>query len=62
MVYSPSEKALYYFCCKIFPEESNSSFNSEDGFNTWWKLISKISQHESSASHVKNFKLEKAGN
>ena len=55
MVYFPSKKALYCFCCKLFPKESNSNFNYEDGFNTCWKLNSKISQYESSASHVKNF-------
>lgn len=55
MVYSPSKKALYCFCCKLFAEGSNSSFNSVDGFNIWWKLNPKISQHESSAPHVQNF-------
>ena len=55
MVYSPSKKALYCFCCKLFAEGSNSSFNSVDGFNIWWKLNPKISRHESSAPHVQNF-------
>lgn len=55
MVYSPSKEALYCFCCKLFSDRSNSKFNSEDGFNIWWKLNPRISEHESSAAHVRNF-------
>ena len=57
MIYSPSKTSIYCFCCKLFAEEGSckSSFNSPDGFNTWWKLNPKVSQHESNASHVQNF-------
>jgi len=55
MVYSPSKKSVYCFCCKLFSHESFSKFDSDDGFNLWWKLNPKISDHESSPKHIENF-------
>ena len=55
MVYSPSKKSIYCFCCKLFEHLCQSSFNAENGFNKWWKLNPKISQHESSPLHIRSF-------
>lgn len=55
MVYSPSKKSIYCFCCKLFLNHCQSSFNSENGFSKWWKLNPRISQHGSSPLHIRSF-------
>ena len=55
MAYSPSKEALYCFCCRLFSDRDKSKFNSEDGFNMWWKLNPRICEHESSPDHVQSF-------
>ena len=60
MVYSPSKEALYCFCCKLFSDKKKSKLNSEDGFNTWWKLNPKIFEHDSSSDHIQCFTQWKA--
>lgn len=55
MVYSLSKKSIYCFCCKLFDDLCQSSFNKENGFNKWWKLNPKISQHELSPLHIRSF-------
>lgn len=57
MVYSPSKSSLFCFCCKLFGTvtDFSSSFNSENGFNKWWKLNPKLEEHESSAVHIRCF-------
>ncbi|XP_069582652.1 zinc finger MYM-type protein 1-like [Ranitomeya imitator] len=57
LLYSPSKKALYCFCCRLFAdaETSQSNFDSVNGFNTWWKLNPKVYNHESSVAHVECF-------
>ncbi|XP_044765413.1 zinc finger MYM-type protein 1-like [Coccinella septempunctata] len=57
MVYSTEKKSLFCFCCKLFDnndiQATTSSFIT--GFNSWWKLNPKVSDHESSEFHVNNF-------
>ena len=64
MVYSPSKAALYCFCCRLFGTENNpchtSGFQSQNGFNKWWKLNPKLEEHESSTAHIKHFMEWKA--
>lgn len=55
LVYSPSKKAVYCFCCRLFANKSISQFEGKDGFNTWWKLNPKLPDHESSTAHVRCF-------
>lgn len=54
MVYSPIKKSLYCFCCKLFTHhETKQSF--VNGFNSWWKLNPKVSEHENSEGHLSCF-------
>ena len=59
LVYSPRWSCIYCFCCTFFNSQEvkvtiiHSSFNS--GFQKWWKLNPKISQHENSLEHLKAF-------
>lgn len=55
MVYSPSKKSIYCFCCKLFDNLCQAGFNTENGFNKWWKLNPKISQHEVSPLHIRSY-------
>ena len=58
MVYSPKWSCIYCFCCRIFnSQEVQSNHNSfiNGGFQKWWKLNPKISQHENSLEHLKAF-------
>ena len=52
MVYSPLEKKLYCFCCRLFATEEDINKQFVSGFNQWWKLNPKISEHESSSRHL----------
>ncbi|KAF2889738.1 hypothetical protein ILUMI_16435, partial [Ignelater luminosus] len=58
MAYSPSKAPLFCFCCRLFENAHSpnaSKFYTSDEFNTWWKLNPKVSNHESSALHIKIF-------
>ncbi|XP_031333509.1 zinc finger MYM-type protein 5-like [Photinus pyralis] len=56
MVYSPLKQSLYCFCCKLFGNSnSGTNFESEEGFNKWWKLNPKIGDHENSLDHEQSF-------
>lgn len=58
MVYSPISNKLYCFCCRLFAiDKFESSFIS--GFHKWWKLNPKVSDHETSHDHLKNFEVWK---
>lgn len=58
MLYSPSTKKLYCYCCRLFASEGdNHTYKFVSGFCQWWKLNPRISQHESSPEHLSN--LEK---
>lgn len=58
MLYSPSSKKLYCYCCRLFASEGDKSISKfVSGFCQWWKLNPKVSQHESSNEHLSN--LEK---
>lgn len=60
MLYSPSTKKLYCFCCRLFATEGDTKTRMNvfiSGFCQWWKLNPKVSQHESSPEHLSN--LEK---
>ena len=39
----------------MFGETTDSSFSSIDGFSTWWKLNSKVKDHENSVTHQEEF-------
>ena len=51
MCYSPSKKALLCLPCVLFSIDSTSKF-SRDGFQQWWKLNPKVSEHERSSKHL----------
>ena len=59
MVYSHEKKSLFCFCCKLFDKNDNPTTKSSfiTGFNSWWKLNPKVSDHENSELHINN--LEK---
>lgn len=59
MVYSPSKKSLFCFCCKLFNTDEKTADTSKfiTGFQNWWKLNPKVSLHENSDQHLSN--LEK---
>ncbi|CAH2284359.1 zinc finger MYM-type 1-like [Pelobates cultripes] len=54
MVYSPSKQSLFCFCCRLFAVDDKvtgaSSFVT--GFQLWWKLNTKVSDHEASEQHL----------
>lgn len=55
MVYSQEKKMLFCFCCKLFEtKDVNPTMSSFiRGFNSWWKLNPKVSDHENSELHIK---------
>lgn len=58
MAYSPSKASLFCFCCRLFENvnaPNGPQFCSSDGFNTWWKLNPKVSNHESSTLYNQNY-------
>ena len=55
MLYSPQRKALFCFCCRVFGEETDSSFSSIQGISNWWKLNPKVKYQENSATHQEAF-------
>uniref|UniRef100_A0A1B6DAI5 TTF-type domain-containing protein n=1 Tax=Clastoptera arizonana TaxID=38151 RepID=A0A1B6DAI5_9HEMI len=58
MVYSPSKKSLFCFCCCLFYNSEsigNDTSKFISGFQCWWKLNPKVSDHEDSPIHSKNF-------
>ena len=59
MDYSHEKKSLFCFCCKLFDKNDNPTTKSSfiTGFNSWWKLNPKVSDHENSELHINN--LEK---
>ncbi|CAH2296492.1 zinc finger MYM-type 1-like [Pelobates cultripes] len=54
LVYSPSKQSLFCFCCRLFAVDDKvtgaSSFVT--GFQLWWKLNPKVSDHEASEQHL----------
>ena len=53
MVYSPIFGKLYCFCCRLFCiQVSSNSSVFITGFDQWWKLNPKVSNHESSEKHL----------
>lgn len=57
MIYSISKNKLYCFRCRLFASQEDTSKQFVSGFDQWWKLNPKVSQHESSTDHLSN--LEK---
>ena len=56
-MYSPINKAAYYFCCLLFtlsPSNSRASFELKNGFNKWRKS-EKLKSHENNPSHRRAF-------
>lgn len=52
--YSLAKQSLFCFCCKLFTTNVNSTTSSKffTGFQSWWKLNPKISDHENSEQHL----------
>ncbi|CAH2295749.1 Hypothetical predicted protein [Pelobates cultripes] len=54
MVYSPLKQSLFCFCCRLFAVDDKvtgaSSFVT--GFQLWWKLNPKVSDHEAPEQHL----------
>jgi hypothetical protein len=57
-VYSPANKCLYCFCCRLFLREKSGQAGKQthsafaaNGFRRWWKLNPKLAQHENSKEH-----------
>ncbi|XP_050548310.1 zinc finger MYM-type protein 1-like, partial [Daktulosphaira vitifoliae] len=55
MVFSLSTNKLYCFCCRIFATDDDLEKKFVSGFDRWWKLNPKVTQHESSNEHLSNF-------
>jgi len=58
MVYSPSKKCLFCFCCRLFAVHDDQGADISKfitGFHNWWKLNPKVSHHENSETHLNNF-------
>ncbi|KAL4721258.1 hypothetical protein ACJJTC_000225 [Scirpophaga incertulas] len=54
IVYFPISNNLYCFCCRLFAVTyTQTTFTT--GFQKWWKLNSKVSDHETSCEHLENF-------
>ncbi|XP_065646998.1 uncharacterized protein LOC136076944 [Hydra vulgaris] len=56
MVYSHEKKSLFCFCCKLFDKNDNPTTKSSfiTGFNSWWKLNPKVSDHKNTQLHINN--------
>ncbi|XP_077341212.1 zinc finger MYM-type protein 1-like [Lithobates pipiens] len=54
MVYSPSKQSLFCFCCRLFALDEKLTVTSSfvTGFQLWWKLNPKVSDHEASEQHL----------
>ncbi|XP_077340582.1 zinc finger MYM-type protein 1-like [Lithobates pipiens] len=54
MVYSPSKESLFCFCCRLFALDEKLTVTSSfvTGFQLWWKLNPKVSDHEASEQHL----------
>lgn len=62
MVYSPSKESLFCFCCRLFALDQNVTVTSSfvTGFQMWWKLNPKVSDHEAFEQHLTCMKKWKA--
>lgn len=61
LLYSPTNKCAYCFCCLLFissTSNSRSSFELANGFNRW-KKPEKLVSHENSPSHRQSFTMWK---
>ena len=59
LLYSAVNKAVYCFCCLLFPTSSSnsqSSFKSAGGF-TNWRHTERLKDHENSPCHRKSFTI-----
>ncbi|CAH2284975.1 Hypothetical predicted protein [Pelobates cultripes] len=54
MVYSPLKQSLFCFCCRLFAVDDKVTVASSfvTGFQLWWKLNPKVSDHEDSEQHL----------
>ncbi|CAH2250762.1 Hypothetical predicted protein [Pelobates cultripes] len=54
MVYSPSKQSLFCFCCRLFAvdDKVTGAPSFVTGFQLWWKLNPKVSDHESSEQNL----------
>lgn len=54
MIYSPTKKMLFCFCCRLFSTDFKESGTSKfvSGFDKWWKLNPKVPHHEYSEEHL----------
>ena len=54
MAYSLSDGKLYCFCCRLFAKYDKAPETSAfvTGFEAWWKLNTKIVEHEQSKDHL----------
>ncbi|KAK4884785.1 hypothetical protein RN001_001056, partial [Aquatica leii] len=58
MVYSPSKNSLFCFCCRLFTLQNKEAAGVSKfitGFQNWWKVNPKVSQHENYDDHLNNF-------
>ena len=56
--YSPTNNKAYCFCCMMFAEQSDPSYDPawsdpRRGFSNWKKGTQRICEHESSGTHIK---------
>lgn len=54
MAYSLRDGKLYCFCCRLFAKDDKATGTSTfvTGFEAWWKLKTKIAEHEQSKYHL----------
>ena len=54
LVYSIELDKVFCFCCKIFKKRHSKGQLTNDGFNDWSHLSTRLKEHEISADHVTN--------
>ncbi|CAH0563170.1 unnamed protein product [Brassicogethes aeneus] len=62
MIYSISKQKLFCFCCRLFSiDQDKCTSKFITGFNDWWKLNPKVSDHENSLYHIAKWKTLQTG-
>lgn len=54
ILYSPSDKAIYCFVCRLFGNHNQNDAFSVKGFNDWKNTSRAITSHELSKNHLEN--------
>lgn len=51
LLYSPSKKSVYCYCCRLFNNTTGNNLSSSNGYKDWKHISNLLMEHENSLQH-----------